>query len=69
MDRVDIMDKKTAAYRLDLKSKYRFYWSIFFDLMDVSNRSRSFSATTLSKRKSHEPYMTRKVPTRMPEFQ
>ena len=34
---VDIMDKKTAAYRLDRKSKYRFYLSTFFDLMDVKH--------------------------------
>ena len=32
----DIMDKKTAAYRLDRKSKFRFYLRIFFDLMDLA---------------------------------
>ena len=37
MDGVDIMDQKTAAYRLDCKSKYRFYLSMLFDLMDVTN--------------------------------
>ena len=35
MDGVDIMDKNTAAYRLDHKSKYCFYLNIFFDLADV----------------------------------
>ena len=37
MDGVDIMDQKTPAYRLDLKSKYHFYLSMFFDLMDVTH--------------------------------
>ena len=36
MDGVDIMDQKTAAYRIDCKSKYRFYLSMLFDLMDVT---------------------------------
>ena len=36
MNGVDIMNKKTAAYRLDCKSKYRFYLSMFLDLMDVT---------------------------------
>ena len=36
MDGVDIIDQKTAAYRLDRKSKFRFYLRIFFDLMDVA---------------------------------
>ena len=36
MDGVDIMNQKTAAYRLDCKSKYRFYLSMFLDLMDVT---------------------------------
>ena len=36
MGGVDIMDQKTAAYRLDRKSKFRFYFRIFFDLMDVA---------------------------------
>ena len=31
---VDIMDQKPAACRLDRKSKYCFYFSMFFDLMD-----------------------------------
>ena len=31
------MDQKTTAYRLDRKSKYRFYLSMFFDLMDVTH--------------------------------
>ena len=30
IDGVDIMNKKIAAYRLDLKSKYCFYLSMFF---------------------------------------
>ena len=37
MDCVGIMDQKTAAYRLDHKSKYRFYLIIFFDLTDVTH--------------------------------
>ena len=36
MNGVDIVDQKTAAYRIDRKSKYRFYLRIFFDLMDVA---------------------------------
>ena len=36
MDGVDIMDQKTAAYRIDGKSKYRFYLSMFVDFMDVT---------------------------------
>ena len=28
------MDQKTGAYRLDRKSKYRFYLRMFFDLID-----------------------------------
>ena len=99
---VDIMDQKAAAYRLDSKFKYHFYFSMFFDLMDVSyvnsyivymklgddisllnfkivvaqaligrysNRNRLFSTTRPSKRKSHEPSMTREIPNRMPAFQ
>ena len=37
MDGVCIMDQKTASYRLDHKSKYHFYLSIFFDLVDVTH--------------------------------
>ena len=37
MDGVDIMDQKTAAYRIDCKSKYRFYLSMFVDFMDVTH--------------------------------
>ena len=33
---VDIMDQRTAAYRLDRKSYVRFYLRIFFDLMDIA---------------------------------
>ena len=39
---VDILDQKTAAYRLDLKTKYRFYLSMFFDLMDVTHVNSHF---------------------------
>ena len=97
---VDIMDQKAAAYRLDSKFKYHFYFSMFFDLMDVSYvnsyivymklgddisllnfkivvaqplvsrySNRLFSTTRPSRRKSHEPSMTREIPNRMPEFQ
>ena len=34
---IDIMDQKPAAYRLDGKSKYRFYLSMFFNLMDLTH--------------------------------
>ena len=37
MDGVDIMDQKTAAYRIDRKSKYRFYLSMFVDFMDATH--------------------------------
>ena len=37
MDGVDIMDQKTASFRLDHNSKYHFYLSIFFDLVDVTH--------------------------------
>ena len=96
------MDQKKAACRLDHKSKYCLYLSMFFDLMDVthlnshtvsmklgndisllnfktvavkaligrySNRNRSFFTSRLSKGKSHEPSMTREVPTCRIEFQ
>ena len=33
---VDIMDQKAPAYRLDCKSKYRFYVSVCFDLIDAT---------------------------------
>ena len=36
MGGVDIMDQKTAAYRLDHKSNYHFHLRIFFDLIDVT---------------------------------
>ena len=36
MGGVDLMDQKTAAYRLGRKSKFRFYLRIFFDLLDVA---------------------------------
>ena len=34
-----------------------------------SNRKRSFPISRPSKQESHEPSMTREVPTHMPEFQ
>ena len=37
MECVDIMDQKATVYRLDLKSKYHFYLSRFFDLMDITH--------------------------------
>ena len=37
MSDVDIMDQKTAAYRLDRKSKYRFYMRMVFDPIDVTH--------------------------------
>ena len=37
MDGVDITDQKTAAYRLSRKSKYHFYLSMLFDLMDITH--------------------------------
>ena len=100
MHGVDIMDQKTATSRLDCKCKYHVYFSMFFDLMDVScvnsyavymklgddisllnfkivvaqplvsrYSNRLFSTTRPSRRKSHEPSMTREIPNRMPEFQ
>ena len=36
MGGVDLMDQHTAAYRLDRKSSVRFYFRIFFDLMDIA---------------------------------
>ena len=33
---VDLVDLRTAAYRLDRKSSVRFYLRIFFDLMDIA---------------------------------
>jgi len=36
MGGVDLMDQKTAAYRLDRKSKFRFYLRLFFDIIDVA---------------------------------
>ena len=37
MDGVDIIDKKTAAYRLERKNLYRFYLRMFVDLIDVTH--------------------------------
>jgi hypothetical protein len=36
MGGVDLLDQRTAAYRLDRKSTHRFYLRIFFDLMDIA---------------------------------
>ena len=36
MGGVDVMDKHTAAYRLDRKSSLRFYLRIFFELIDIA---------------------------------
>ena len=36
MGGVDFIDQKTAAYRLDPKSKFRFYLRMFFDLIDIA---------------------------------
>ena len=36
MGEVDVMDKCTAAYRLDRKSSVSFYLRIFFHLMDIA---------------------------------
>ena len=36
MGGVDVMDQRTAAYRLDRKSSVIFYLRIFFDLMDIA---------------------------------
>ena len=33
---VDLLEQRTAAYRLDRKSSLRFYFRIFFDLMDIA---------------------------------
>ena len=39
---VDLMDQRTAAFRLDRKSSARFYLHIFFDLMDIACVNTSF---------------------------
>ena len=36
MGGVDLMNQRTAAYRLDRKSSVNFYLRIFFDLMDIA---------------------------------
>ena len=36
MGGVDVIDQKSAACRLSRKSKIRFYWRIFFDLIDIA---------------------------------
>ena len=37
MGGIDVMDQKTAAYRLNRESKFRFYLRMFFDLIDIVN--------------------------------
>ena len=39
---VDIMDQSTAAYRLDRKSKYRFYLSMFLHLSKYRTCKQSY---------------------------
>ena len=36
MGGVDVIDQKTAAFRLDRKSKFRFYLRMFFDFINIS---------------------------------
>ena len=36
MGGVDIIDQKTAAYRLDCKRKFRFYLMMFFNLIGIA---------------------------------
>ena len=36
MGGVDLMDQRTAAYRLDRKTSVKSYLCIFFDLMDIA---------------------------------
>ena len=33
---VDVIDQKTASYRQDRKSKFRFYLKMFFDLINIA---------------------------------
>ena len=49
MGGVDIMDQKTAAYRLGHKSKYHFHLRIFFDLIDVTYVNSHIVYTKLGK--------------------
>ena len=37
MGGIDVMDQKTAAYRLNRESKFRFYLRMFSDLIDIVN--------------------------------
>ena len=36
MGGVDVIDQKTAAFRLDRKSKFRFYLRMFFDFINIA---------------------------------
>ena len=47
MGGVDIMNQKTAPYRIDCKSKYRFYLKMFFDLIYVALVNSHIVYTTL----------------------
>ena len=37
MGGIDVIDQKMAAFRLDHKSKFRFYLRMFLDLIDIMN--------------------------------
>ena len=47
MDGVDVIDQKTAACRLDCKSKFRFYLSMFFHLIDIAIKNSHLVYTKL----------------------
>ena len=49
MDDVDKMDQKTAAYRLNRKSKHHFYLRMFFDLIYVARINSHFVYISLGK--------------------
>ena len=48
MGGADIMNQKTAPYRLDPKAKYRFYLKMFFDLIDVALVNNHIVYTTFA---------------------
>ena len=47
MDGVDVIDQKTAACRRDCKSKFRFYLSMFFHLIDIAIKNSHLVYTKL----------------------
>ena len=47
MGGVDVIDQKTAAYRLDRKRKFRFYLRMFFDLIDIAIENDAIVYTKL----------------------